>query len=260
MDIKQMFQNTPKLLEGRVAIITGSARGTGAATAIRMAVSGAAVVINYRSNDIEAKEIEDKILSFGGKAITVRANVADEEEAKALYEAAINAFSRVDILVNNAWPGFVAGTVTDVEWEEYTNYIDVMVKGAFLISKAVLPEMISQKYGRIINIGTTALWALNEAHSGYNTSKAALWGLTNSIAVDYGKFGITANMVTPGLIWTDLQNPQPGDFGPEHRARTPMGRNANASDVAGAVLFFASDLAEFVTGTNLPVCGGFILS
>ena len=250
----------PVLLNDKVAFITGAAKGCGAATAIRMAASGASVVVNYLSSEREAVELCKGIEAFGGKALAVRADMANESEAREAYRGAVARFGKVDILVHNATPAFRSGALADVEWTEYATYIDVLLKGAFNISKAVLPEMAARGYGRVISIGTTSTRTLNDSHSAYISAKEALWGLTKSIAVDYGADGITANMVSPGLVWTDLEQSQPADFGPEHRRRTPMGRNAEAKDIADAVLFFASDLASFVSGTDLPVCGGFLLT
>jgi 3-oxoacyl-[acyl-carrier protein] reductase len=119
--------------------------------------------------------------------------------------------------------------------------------------------MIKNRFGRIINIGTTSTLELNENHAPYITAKGALKTFTRSLARDFGQYNITANMVTPGLVWNNLNAQQPYPHPSEHFRRTPMNRIANASDVAKACVFFGSDLSDFVTGVELPVCGGMIM-
>ena len=125
--------------------------------------------------------------------------------------------------------------------------------------QAVLPTMRAKGGGSIVNIGTTAMFDFNKNHTPYIAAKGAHLALTRGLATDLGADNIRVNMVSPGKIWTDRKSPQPDDFVPVARTRTPLGRNANADDVAGAVVFFASDLSRFITGVNLPVCGGFIM-
>lgn len=248
------------LLKDQTAIITGASRGCGAATALRFAREGAAVVVNYAHDAKAAAAVVSRITAAGGRALAVAADVADAEAVKAMAETARRAFGgRIDVLVNNAFPGFTGGTVGDASWETFQAAWETIVHGAFNCCQAVLPTMTEQRYGRIINLGTTSIWDLNDAHAPYITAKGALVTLTRSLARDYGKFNITANLVTPGLVWTDLEAPQPSPHPSPHAQRAPLGRITTADDVAKACVFFASDLADFVTGANLPVCGGLVM-
>ena len=248
------------LLKDQTAIITGASRGCGAATALRFAREGAAVVVNYAHDAKAAAAIVGRITAAGGRAVAVAADVTDAGAVKAMAETAKRIFGgRIDVLVNNAFPGFIGGTVGDASWEAFQAAWEPIVHGAFNCCQAVLPTMTGQRYGRIINLGTTGIWELNDAHAPYITAKGALVTLTRSLARDYGKFNITANMVTPGLVWTDLEAPQPSPHPSPHAQRAPLGRVTTADDVAKACVFFASDLADFITGANLPVCGGLVM-
>jgi len=248
------------LLKDRVAIITGASSGVGAATAMRYAVEGARVVVNFAHNAGAADAVVGQIKSNGGQAIAVCADVSDNKAVNAMVERTKSGFGDcIDILVNNAFPGFIGGTVGDASWEDFQKSWEIIVHGAFNCCQAVLPTMVQQRYGRIINIGTTCMYDLNDASAPYITAKGGMVTMTRSLARDYGKFNITANMVTPGLVWTDLTNPQPVPHPSVHAQRTPLGRIANADDLAKACVFFASELADFITGVNLPVCGGMMM-
>ncbi|MBC8231075.1 SDR family oxidoreductase [bacterium] len=248
------------LLKDKVAIITGASRGIGAATALHYAKEGGCIVVNFAHNQDAADAIVEQIKLDGGRAIAVCADVSDVNAVNAVVEQTKNKFGgRIDILVNNAFPGFIGGTVGDANWKDFEESWEVIVHGTFNCCQAVLPTMMSQRYGRIINIGTTSMWELNEAHAPYITAKGALVTMTRALARDYGKFNITANMVTPGLVWTNLTEPQQSPHPSPHAARTPLGRIANADDIAKACVFFASELADFITGVNLPVCGGMLM-
>jgi len=248
------------LLKDKVAIITGASRGIGAATALRYVKEGACVVVNFAHNQDAAEVIVEQLKLAGGRAIAVCADVSDANSVSMMVEQTKREFSgRIDVLVNNAFPGFLGGTVGEANWKDFEKSWEVIVHGAFNCCQAVLKTMIPQRYGRIINIGTTSIWELNEAHAPYITAKGALVTMTRALARDYGKFNITANMVTPGLVWTNLTEPQPSPHPSPHAARTPLGRIANADDIAKACVFFASELADFITGVNLPVCGGMLM-
>lgn len=248
------------LLKDKTAIVTGASRGCGAAIALRFAREGAAVVVNYAHDAEAAEAVAGRITAAGGRAIAVAADVADAGAVNAMAETARRMFGgRIDVLVNNAFPGFLGGTVGESSWEAFSIAWEVIAHGTFNCCQAVLPTMAGQHYGRIINIGTTSIWDLNEAHAPYITAKGALVTLTRSLARDYGRFNITANMVTPGLVWTNLDAPQPAAHPSPHAQRAPLGRITTADDVAKACVFFASELADFITGANLPVCGGLIM-
>lgn len=248
------------LLKNKVAIITGASRGIGAATALRFAREGARVVVNFAHNADAAIAIVEQIKSDGGAAIAIQADVSSADAVSTMVEQITSEFGgRIDVLINNAFPGFRGGTVGEGKWKDFADSWEVIVHGAFNCCQGALPTMIRQRYGRIINIGSTCMWELNEASAPYMTAKGGLLVMTRALARDYGKFNITANMVTAGLVWTDLTKPQPVPYCSPHVERTPLGRIANADDIAKACVFFSSELADFITGANLPVCGGMLM-
>jgi 3-oxoacyl-[acyl-carrier protein] reductase len=246
------------MLAGRVALVTGGSRGIGAATCRRLAQHGAAVAINYLTNDEAAEDVAAAIVAAGGRALPVHGDVSDEPAVKAMVERVARELGPIDILVNNAFPGFHGGAIEDVPWETYQLNIDQMVRAAYHTVRAVLPSMEKQRWGRIINLGTTSMYELNERHTPYITAKGALLALTRGLARDLGSFNILVNMVSPGLVYNGPQ-PPPARWGRTHASRSAMGRNPTAWEVAGAVVFFASPLADAVTGVHLPACCGLIM-
>ena len=171
------------MLEDRVAIVTGASRGIGAATAVRYARAGAGVVVNFVRSAAAADSIVDRIRADGGRAVAVRADVADPDAVAAMAASTRDKFEgRIDVLVNNAATGFIGGRVGDADWEAFATSWEVMVRGAFNCCQAVLPAMVGQRYGRIINVGSTSVWELNEAHAPYITAKGALMTMTTALA------------------------------------------------------------------------------
>jgi 3-oxoacyl-[acyl-carrier protein] reductase len=246
-------------LEGAVALVTGASRGIGAATAVWLARAGAHVCVNYRERADAAEAVVARIVADGGQAFAHRADVVDAAAVAAMVGAVHERYGPVTVLVNNAFPGFQGGDVAEVDWSVFERQIEGILKGAYVATRAVLPDMRAAKKGRIVNVGTTSLYDLNERHTPYVSAKGALLAFTRGLARDLGPDGICVNYVSPGLTWRETDRPQPEEFGPRHRARTPMGRNPDADDLARAILFFCSDLAGFVTGVHLPVCGGLVM-
>ncbi|GIW90738.1 MAG: beta-ketoacyl-ACP reductase [Pirellulaceae bacterium] len=246
------------LLAGRVALVTGGSRGIGAAICHLLAEQGAAVIVNYRSNHAAAQQVVAAITLAGGQAIAFAADVTDEQAVAGMVDQAVAHFGSVDILVNNAWPGWQGGAIEEVPWETYAWYMDHLVRAAYNTVRAVLPGMKRQRWGRIINIGTTSMYELNHHHTPYITAKGGLLALTRGLARDLGPHNICVNMVTPGLVWTREGEP-PAGWGEPHVSRTALGRNPTAQDIAGAVTFLASPWADAITGVQLPVCGGLVM-
>lgn len=246
---------TGDALTGRVAIVTGAARGIGRATALALARHGAAVVVNYRERAIAAGEVVDLIKAAGGRAVAVQGDVADEQAAVRLVETALEHWGRADILVNNAGTALYR-LLIDTSPAEWDRMMAVHLRGAFNCCRAVLPHMIRAGDGRIINV--TSVWgqvgAANEV--AYSTAKAGLIGMTRALAKEVGRAGITVNAVAPGVIETDmLQN-----LSPEERAElaeaTPVGRLGSPEDVAGVIVYLASAAGAFVTGQVIGADGG----
>jgi 3-oxoacyl-[acyl-carrier protein] reductase len=243
----------------KVAVVTGSSRGIGRSIALRLAAGGAKIVVNYRGNESAADEVVKQIVSNGGEAISVQADVSQVAESQALMDAAKNAFGRIDILVNNA------GTTRDtllmrMTEEDWDVVIDTNLKGSFNCIKAVARQMMRQRYGRIVNITSVVGIAGNAGQANYASAKAGLIGLTKTVAKELGSRGITCNAIAPGLVPTDLTSSLPQNLVDLAIERTPLGRVGTAEDMAAAVAFLASDQASFVTGQILAVDGGLALS
>ena len=243
-------------LIGRAAIVTGASRGIGRAIALRLASAGALVVAGARGDHAEpvAREIE----ASGGTAVAVTLDVTEPASIVGMTRTALDRFDRIDVLVNNA------GIVRDqlllrMKPEEWDAVIATNLTAAFACCRAVLRPMLKQRSGRIVNIGSVVGQAGNAGQANYAASKAGLEGFTRSLALEVASRGITANVVTPGMIETDMTAAL------DHRAhetlcgRIPMGRLGTADEVAAAVCFLASDEAAYITGQVVSVNGGMYL-
>jgi len=243
------------LLENRVAFVTGGSRGIGAAICRRLAENGAALAVNYKKNRAAAEALVDEIARQGASALAVPADIADPRAAAKALELAARKLGPIDILVHNAWPGWRGGAIDQVPWQTYQWYLDEMLRPAVELTRAALPAMQAQRWGRIILLGTTSMYELNLHHTPYLAAKGALLALTRGLARDLGSFGINVNMVSPSLVWTG-DGPEPPGFSDAHRERSALGRTPTPAEVAGAVVFLASPLADAITGVQLPVsCG-----
>ncbi len=246
----------------RTALVTGASRGIGAAIAIGLAKRGYDVAINdiERQKDVLAG-VAAEIEAVGQRAVTVFADVSNKGEVEAMAKAIADAFGHLDAVVNNAGI-LIAGEVDGLKEEYWDSVMDVNAKGTFLVIQSVLPMMKARKYGRIVNIASIGgkHGAPSQAH--YSASKAAVMGFTRVLAQEVGVDGITANCVCPGIILTDMGRVNLDD--PVVRSgwqeKTAMRRIGDPKDVVGAVAFFASDDAAFITGQSLNVDGGIVLS
>ncbi|BCA79815.1 3-oxoacyl-[acyl-carrier-protein] reductase [Desulfuromonas sp. AOP6] len=242
------------MLKDRVGVVTGASRGIGRTIALAMAAAGAKVVVSARSAaGIEAlcREIEDS----GGSCISVVGDVAVTEDADRIIKAAIDHFGRLDILVNNA--GITRdGLLLRMKDEDWDAVLDTNLKGAFLCTRAAAKVMSKQKFGRIINISSVVGEMGNPGQVNYCASKAGLIGLTKSVAKELARRNITANAITPGFITTDMTEALPEKTREELAAQIPLGRLGDATDIAHAVIFLASDHAGYITGQVLGVNGG----
>ena len=244
-------------LDGKVAIISGGARGQGAAEARMFAREGAKVVIGDVL-DAEGTRVAAEIAESGGDALFVHLDVTQEEDWRSAVEAAVSSFGKLDILVNNAgiWR---RGRVEDTTLEDWDMIMDVNAKGVFLGTKLAIPEMRKAGGGSIINISSTAGLVGGPRSSAYTASKGAVRLFTKATAVQYAREGIRANSVHPGPIDTPMiQQVWQGEEQSREAAlaRTPLGRIGTPEDIAYGVLFLASDESSFMTGSELVIDGG----
>ena len=243
------------LLDGRVGLVTGASRGIGRAIALEMACEGCKVLVNYRQNAEQAKEVVQRIVQSGGEAQALQADVRFPDQAEALVAAALETFGTLDILVNNA------GIVRDkllmrMSEEDWDAVLDTNLKGAFNCAKAVQRTFLRKRAGRIINIGSISGLVGNAGQANYSAAKAGLVGLTKSLAREFGSRNITVNLVAPGFVRTDMTANLSDDLLEKAIAQIPLGRLGEVGDVAAAVVFLASDAASYITGHVLCVDGG----
>jgi NAD(P)-dependent dehydrogenase (short-subunit alcohol dehydrogenase family) len=247
-------------LENKAALITGGTSGIGEATAVLFAKEGAKVAITGR-NEKRGEAVAERILSDGGEAIFIRADVRKAEECRHAVEETLRAFHRLDILFNNAGV-FFPRTIVDCTEEEWDLQMDVNLKGTFLMSKAALPSMIEQRCGVIIHNGSGWGIAGGDAAVAYCASKGGVVLLTKAMAIDHGRQGIRVNCICPGDVDTPMLPEDARMRGLkwedylEGCADRPMGRIGTADEIAKAVLFLASDDSSFMTGAALVVDGG----
>lgn len=242
--------------QDRVAVVTGGAQGIGRAIAERLAREGAAVVIGDIKVDAGEATAAD-IRAAGGRASFVATDITQAEQATALAQHCLQHFGRIDVLVNNA--GITRdGLFMMMPEADWDLVLLVNLKGAFLVTKAVVRAMMKQRYGRIVNISSVAGLAGNAGQANYAASKAGLVGFTKALAKELGPRGITVNAVAPGFVRTELTRDLPADLIAKATELTPLGRLGTVEDVAAAVSFLASDDAAFITGQVLRVDGGML--
>ena len=244
--------------DGKVAVVTGGARGIGRAICEVLASRGAHVCVadmNIDQAQTTAQELQAK---YGKDCIAVQVNVADHESAKAMIETAIKELGKVDILVNNA--GVTRDTlIMRMEEKDWDLVLDVNLKGAFNCSKAVVRSMLKQRSGRIVNISSVSGLAGQTGQTNYSASKAGLIGFTKALAREVASRGITVNAVAPGFIPTALTVDLPAELKEAILKATPLGRMGTPEEVAFAVAFFASEEAAYITGQVLSVDGGMVM-
>jgi 3-oxoacyl-[acyl-carrier protein] reductase len=245
----------------RVAIVTGGAGGIGKAICQRLAADGFDVVVNYRGQADRAAQIVAEINSAAsdgkGRALAVQADIATEAGAQALFAAAVKAFGAVSVLVNNASPRINPKPFSATGWDDVQQQMDVQVKGAFLMTSVVAPDMASRKWGRIVNITSEVLdGPPSVMWTGYAMAKGALQVFSNYMAAELGPQGITVNCVSPGMCETTLIGDVPEKVQLMVARQTPLRRLAKPSDVAAAVAYLVSDDARFITGDTIAVNGG----
>ena len=246
------------MLQGKIAVVTGSSRGIGAAIARELAAQGATVMLNHRDSAAQAETVVAEIIAAGGQAVAIQADVSSFAEAQRLIKETVDRFGHIDILVNNA------GTTRDMlimmmpeaDWDLV---IQTNLKSAFNCSKAAVRPMMKQRFGRIINITSVSGLAGQAGQTNYSASKAGMIGFTKALAKEVGSRGITVNAIAPGFVPTVLTDVLNEDQKRAIISMTPMGRFAKPEEIAYATAFLADERAGFITGQVLSVDGGLVM-
>ncbi len=243
-------------LKDKVAIVTAASSDRGSAIAELLASEGASVTINYLKNRKNAESVLERIESRGGKAMVRQADVTVKASVNKMVKDTVKEFGGIDVLVNNAHGPIRRKTFEATIWDEFRENLDGTIKGAFNCCQAVISEMQRKKWGRIINIMDNIVNGPVKGYASHTTAQSALVGFTRSLAVELGSSGITVNLINAGFTLAKKTPHAPPHIQKVMAAETPLKRLAQPIDIARAVLFYATDLSDFVTGNCLIVDGG----
>lgn len=237
-------------------LITGSSRGIGAATARAFALEGCRVAVHYNTNESAARALFSELAEQGCEVMLVRGNISDEKQAAALVEKVRASLGFIDVLVNNAGVALPAQLITDTASADWAHVFGVNVDGMFYVTRAVLPEMISNRRGSIVNI--SSMWGVSggSCEVAYSASKAAVIGFTKSLAKEVAPNGVRVNCVAPGFVPTEMNAALSPETVEAIREETPLMKIGSPDDIASAVLFLTGEDASFITGQTLSVDGG----
>jgi 3-oxoacyl-[acyl-carrier protein] reductase len=240
-------------------IVSGASRGIGAEVALSLAAQGHAIVVNFCHSERQAQSVLDEIRARGGRAITHGANVSDQQAVREMVARTHKEFGSFAGIVNNAAGLIEPKDFLDLTWDEVQTHIDVQLKGALNLTQAVLPYLLEQKYGVIVNIASIYADVPPPKLLPYSMVKAALLAFSKSLAGEYGPQGLRVNTVSPGMTTTDLIANVPEKIKLVTRMQTPLRRLGTPIDIAGVVAFLFQDEASFITGQNISVSGGMIM-
>lgn len=246
-------------LSGRVALVTASSRGIGRGIALMLAQSGAGIVVTWASDQEAGESTAAEIRALGGEALVARCDVTDSDEVDRVVAQAIDRWGKIDILVSNAGVG-IAKPMTETSDDDYARVFDLNVRGFVATARAVLPGMKQRRQGKVIAISSVtgrSGKAFRSPSPTYAGAKGALIGYTKGLARECAPFGITANCVCPGWIdWGTKHTAAPAEVRAQALREIALGRTGTPEDVAGAVVFLASSLGDYVTGATIDVNGG----
>lgn len=241
--------------KGKVVLVTGSSRGLGRSMAVRFAQEGASVIINYKYSKHEAETIAEIVSSYGNKCISIKADVSNEKEVKAMVDTIVKEYGKIDVLVNNA------GIAIDVDFEDrkvqdWQDTLNTNLVGVFLVSKYVGKYMKEAQSGKIVNVSSTNGIDTTYTYSvDYDASKAALINLTKNLAIEYAPY-INVNTVAPGWIDTEMNSDLPKDYLRNEKSKILLKRFAEPEEIAELVLFLSSDKARYIDGETIRIDGG----
>jgi len=245
-----------KLLEGKIAIVTGAARGIGEAIALKLASQGANIAFTFLSSEEKARALEQKLIALGVKAKAYKSNAGSYEECEQLVNAVLKEYGTVDVCINNAGisKDSLLLRLTPDQWDEVMN---TNLKSVFNMTKQVIRPMLKAKKGSIVNMSSIIGIRGNAGQSSYAASKAGIIGFTKSVAHELGSRNIRCNAIAPGFIETDMTHYlQDEDSAKSFLAKIPLGRFGSAEEIADTALFLASDMSSYITGQVISICGG----
>ena len=247
-----------KLLDGKVAIITGAARGIGEGIAIKFAEQGAHIAFTYVSDSSaeKAATLEEKLRVQGTRCRAYKSNAGDFDQCEAFVNDVLKEFGTIDICVNNAGIS-KDNLLLRMTPEQWNDVIQVNLNSVFYMTKQVIKPMMKAKSGSIINMSSIIGEIGNAGQSSYAASKAGIIGFTKSVAKELGSRNIRCNAIAPGFVETDMTSYlKEGEAADKYRAGIPLGRFASSEDIANTALFLASDMGSYITGQTISVCGG----
>lgn len=245
-----------KLIDNKVAIVTGGSRGIGEAIALKLAESGAHIAFSYVSSEEKAKALEEKLQSFGVKARAFKSNAGDYADSEKMVNEVIKEFGTIDILVNNAGisKDNLLLRMTPDQWDDV---MTTNLKSVYNMTRQVIRPMMKARKGSIVNMSSIIGMRGNAGQSSYAASKAGIIGFTKSIAAELGSRNIRCNAIAPGFVETDMTHYlKEGEAAKSFLEKIPLGRFGSAEEIANVTLFLASDMSSYITGQVISVCGG----
>lgn len=244
-----------KLLQDKVAVITGASRGIGRAIALKYAEEGAKIAFTYLSSDEKAKALEEELKAQGVEAKGFKSNAADFNSAEELVKQVVGEFGTIDVVVNNA--GITRdGLLMRMTEEQFDEVVNTNLKSVFNLTKCVLRTMLKARKGSIVNVGSVVGVNGNAGQANYSASKAGIFGFTKSVAKELGSRSIRCNAIAPGFISTEMTGELDEKVVAEWAQNIPLKRAGEAEEVADLVVFLGSDKSSYITGQVINVCGG----